>query len=357
MKNHNFNNLSVFFILFISSTNLFSRTTINVFHLFNKSGLQIQELKNSIVLNYNSEGMLVDSTIYSHTTPLSEKYVYVAGKEKGLKLERTFKKEVVLSYLFEYNKVGKRISTTLHGNNNDIIWREFLKYDSNQNLIKKLKYDPSKAINPEMMPGNNNSNKTTWAEIYDYDSTGTVLTRKELYDNYILVITTFDLDSLKAPQKRNEYFDPSIIFQTTLFHNSKNQISHEITVDRFGKSLGSKRFEYDFLSRKTKKIIYDESGLTNRTLSTVYDDDNFKIYDYYSDHLMKLLSTREVILDDLDRTYIELILEGDEKVLEKSVYYYDEKSRISKIKKYDMVRKGGEYKNKIPIILHTYEYD
>ena len=357
MKNSNFNNLSVFFILFINSTSLFSRTTINIFHSFNKSGLQIEELKNSIVLNYNSQGMLVDSTIYSHTTPLNQKYIYVTGKEEKLKLERTFKKEVILSYMFEYNKTGKRISTTLHGNNKNILWKEFLKYDSNQNLIKKLKYDPSKSINPEMLPDHKSSNKTIWSEIYEYDSTGTVLTRKELFNNYILVITTFDLDSLKTPKKRSEYFDPSIIFQTTLFHNSKNQISHEVTVDRFGKSLGSKRYEYDFLGRKTKKVIYNKSGLTDRTLITVYDDDNFKIYDYYSDPLMKILSTREVILDDLDRIYIELMLEGDEKVLEKSVYYYDKKNRISKIKKYDMVRKGKEHKNKIPIILHTYEYD
>ena len=89
--NPNFKNLSVLFILSIGTTGLFSRTTINIFHSFNKSGLQAEELKNSIILNYNSQGMLVDSTIYSHTTPLSEKYVYVTGKEEKLKLERTFK--------------------------------------------------------------------------------------------------------------------------------------------------------------------------------------------------------------------------------------------------------------------------
>jgi hypothetical protein len=357
MNHHIFNNLFILLILFFSSTSLFSKTTINVFHTFKESGLHIQELKNSIVLNYNSKGLLIDSTIYSHTTPLNKKYVYVTGKEERLKLERTFKKEVILSYLFEYNKAGKKMSITLYGNDDNILWKEFLKYDSNQNLIKRLKYDPSKAINPEMMTSQKNSNKTTWAEIYDYDSTGTVLTRKEIYNDYILVITTFDIDSLNIPKKRSEYFDPSIILQTTLFHNSKNQIRHEITVDRFGKSLGSKKYEYDFLGRKIKKIIYNETGLTDGTLRSVYDDDNFKFYDYHYNNSMKLLSTREVILDGLDRNYIELILEGDEKVLEKSVYYYDKKNRISKIKKYDMVRKGKEYKNKIPIILHTYEYD
>ena len=139
MNHHIFNNLFILLILFFSSTSLFSKTTINVFHTYKESGLHIQELKNSIVLNYNSKGLLIDSTIYSHTTPLNKKYVYVTGKEERLKLERTFKKEVILSYLFEYNKAGKKMSITLYGNDDNILWKEFLKYDSNQNLIKKLK--------------------------------------------------------------------------------------------------------------------------------------------------------------------------------------------------------------------------
>ena len=38
-------------------------------------GEETQELKNTVVMKYDSKGLLIDSTIYSHTLPLSEKYV------------------------------------------------------------------------------------------------------------------------------------------------------------------------------------------------------------------------------------------------------------------------------------------
>ena len=54
-------------------------TTIKVFHIFESFGTETQELKNSIIVNFNSKGFIIDSTIYNHTLPLSEKYVYVSG--------------------------------------------------------------------------------------------------------------------------------------------------------------------------------------------------------------------------------------------------------------------------------------
>jgi len=344
-------------LLLISSGSLCSKTTIKVYHLFEQISIPTQELKNSIVINFNDRGLVSDSTIYSHTTPLNKKYVYVSGENEGLKLKHTFKKEMILSYLFNYNKAGKKISTTLIGSDNKILWKEFLKYDSNENLVKKLKYDPSKATNPEMMVNSENTYDMTWAEIYNYDSTGTILERKELYNNYILSITTFDIDSSKIAKKKSEYFDPSIIFQTTYFHNFKKQINHEISVDRFGKSLGSKMFEYDFMGRIIKTKIYNESGLIKHTLNTIYDDDNLKRLYYYTDSSLNRRLIKEVILNDLHNKYIEIKLEGNEKVLEKEVYYYDEKNRISRIKIYDMVRKEKDNNHEIPIMLHTYEYD
>lgn len=344
-------------LLIINSIALCSKTTIKVYHLFEQVGRPIQELKNSIIMNFNDRGLMSDSTIYSHTTPLNKKYVYVSGDDEGLKLEHTFKKEMILSYLFDYNKVGKRVSTTLIGSDSNILWIEFLKYDSDQKLIKKLKYDPSKATNPEMVIDSENTYEMTWAEIYNYDSTGTILERKEVYNNYILSITTFDIDSSKGAKKRSEYFDPSIIYQTTYFHNLKNQINHEISIDRFGKSLGSKLFEYDFMGRIVKSEIYNESGLVDYILSTTYDDDDLKRYYYYSDSSLKKTPIKEVILNDLHDKYIKIKLEGNEKILEKEVYYYDEKNRISRIKIYDMVRKGKGNNDEIPIMLHTYEYD
>ena len=83
-------------------------TTIKVFHVFESFGTQTQELKNSVVINFDSNGFIVDSTIYSHTLPLSEKYVYVSGPNEGLKLRRNYDEEMILSYRFENDKQGKQ---------------------------------------------------------------------------------------------------------------------------------------------------------------------------------------------------------------------------------------------------------
>ena len=83
-------------------------TTIKVFHVFESFGTQTQELKNSVVVNFDSNGFIVDSTIYSHTLPLSEKYVYVSGPNEGLKLRRNYDEEMILSYRFENDKQGKQ---------------------------------------------------------------------------------------------------------------------------------------------------------------------------------------------------------------------------------------------------------
>ena len=64
----------------------------------------------------------------------------------------------------------------------------------------------------------------------------------------------------------------------------------------------------------------------------MFDDDNFKTYDYRSDSILTLSALREVLLDNEGRLYIEAILDGKEKVLEKNVYYYDGQGRVSEIR-------------------------
>ena len=54
---------------------------------------------------------------------------------------------------------------------------------------------------------------------------------------------------------------------------------------------------------------------------------------------------------------MEAILDGQDRLLEKSVYLYDTKGRIKEVKYYDMLRRGREGKDEIPIRAHTYEYD
>ena len=92
----------------------FEKITIKVYHVFKSFGEETQELKNSTIMNFNSQGLMIDSTIYSHTIPLNKKYIYVTGKDEGLKLERTYEKEKVLSYVFEYNKQQKGLQWGNH---------------------------------------------------------------------------------------------------------------------------------------------------------------------------------------------------------------------------------------------------
>ena len=331
--------------------------TIKVFHVFESFGTETQELKNSIVISLDSNGRMTDSTIYSHTLPLSKKYIYVSGPNEGLKLKRSYDKEIVMSYRFEYDKLGNRISTTLSGANDSIYWKEYKKYDDAGNIIKRIRYNPLQAINTDMMTKKSDSGKMIWGESYSYDSTGTVLERKELYNNYVLVISTYDLDSYKKPIKRGEYFDPSVIFQTIYFHNEFNQLTHEVSVGRLGQAFGSRTYDYDILGRRIGTTSYNEYGTIEEKLNTVFDDDNFKTYDYRSDSLLTLSALREVLLDNEGRLYIEAVLDGQEKVLEKNVYYYDERGRISEIRQYDMIRRGRTGNREIPIRVNTYEYD
>ena len=346
-------------ILFISITTLYSYTsiTIKVYHVFENFGTETHELKNSIVMKYDNQGLLVDSTIYSHNVPLHKKYVYVSGINEGLKLKRTYDQEMVLSYLFEYDKGGNRIETSLYGAGDSLYWKEYQKYDLGGNIIKQIRYNPFKAVNPKMMTEKNNVGEMIWGETYDYDSTGTILQCKEFYNNYVLVITTYKLDSLKMPKKKSEYFDPSVISQTIFFHDSLGQLLQERTTGRLGGSLQSKSYEYDVLGRKTLTTIYSSKGKIDKIYNTIFDDDNFKTFDYYSDSLIKLSAIKETILDNQGRKYIETTLDGEDKVLEKNIYYYNKTGNIEKIKKYDMVRRRKNREKEIPIRVHIYEYD
>jgi len=80
-------NYSIWLLCPILVSFVFGETTkIKFFHVFNSFGVETQELKNSIVIHYDKKGFMVDSTVYTHTLPLSEKYVYVLGSDEGLKL-------------------------------------------------------------------------------------------------------------------------------------------------------------------------------------------------------------------------------------------------------------------------------
>ena len=208
-----------------------------------------------------------------------------------------------------------------------------------------------------MFGENYDGEKLVWTESYNFNSLGNSFEIKEMYDNYCLVISTYNLDSTKAPTKIAEYFDPSVLFQTTFFHNENGLLSHEVSVGYLGQSLGSKTYDYDEDGQRVKQTIYNAQGTLQEITSFVFNDDSIISYDYFSDSLLKLSSIKELLLDSFGRPYIETIADGDDRVLEKNVYYYDEVGRVSKIKNYDMIRREREDDEKIPIRVHSYEYD
>ena len=331
-------------------------TTIKVYHVFESFGTETQELKYSTIINYNKKGLISDSTIYSHDIPLSEKYVYLTGESEGLQLQRTYDKEVVLSYKFEYDLLKRKTSTSLFGSNDSIYWKEHYKYDDNSNLYKLIRFDPNKAINPEMIDDVENG-EIIWAEKYSYFENGSGFEHRELYNNYCLTITSYSFDSLRTPVKRKEYFDPSVIFQTIYFHDTNGNLTQETTSGYLGTSLGSTKYEYDKYNRKIKEVVYNERGELEKTYNTIIDDENHVFYNYYSDSLVNFLTIRETRLNNNGSVFIETIFDGHDKLLEKNVFYYDKNKRIVEIKKYDMIRKNNPKNDNIPVQVHTYEYN
>ncbi len=353
MKNYYLLPIYIILYLFDSQVDC-SSTTIKFYTLFESFGSQTQELKNSTVINYNESGLAVDSTLFSHSVPLSEKYVYVTGIAEGVKLQKTYDKKPVLSYRFTYDMNKNRSSTSLYGIGDTLFWREFYKYDNTNRIIKTLRYSPGKAINIEKKLFKDEQ-EPTWKENFIYDSTGFKLKKEEIYDGYILEQTDFYKDDNGVYIKKNEYFDPSVIFRTTYLHNEFGQIINEITVERYGNSLESRDYNYDEFGNKIKTHIYGSSGLLTEKLEIIHYELKQRITKVRLDSAENIINEIEIRLDDLYRPIVEAIIDRDKRLIEKKVYKYDIFDRISSIKTYDMLRRGKN-DHEIPTTLITYEY-
>ena len=146
------------------------------------------------------------------------------------------------------------------------------------------------------------------------------------------------------------------MFRSIYFHNEESRLTHETSVGRLGQSIGSRAYEYDILGRRTKSTLYNSNGVVEETLNYVFDDDDFKNYEYLVDSTLKLISKKEMLLNDMGWPYIEAILDGEERLLEKNVFSYDDRGRIAQIKQYDMIRRGRD-DQQIPVKVMTYEYE
>ncbi|HJM34363.1 MAG TPA: hypothetical protein QF697_07290, partial [Candidatus Marinimicrobia bacterium] len=182
------------------------------------------------------------------------------------------------------------------------------------------------------------------------------LEKEEIYDGYVLEVTTFDIDSLGIPQKRGEYFDPSVIFRTMYFHNEFGQLVSEITVERLGKSQESKSYEYDGFGRRIKTIVYNSDGLLMGTINKIYRELDSRITEVRADSSGSAFMEIETRLDQENRPFVQAVIDEEGRLTEKRVFKYDINNRVASIKSYDMLRRGKD-DQEIPITVMTYEYE
>ena len=100
-----------------------------------------------------------------------------------------------MHFKYEYSIEGHLVSKYLYGNNdNSLKWHEFYKYYSNGNLMKIIRFDPSK-VNPENKIDGvlTDPNNMPWGETFSYNESGSVQDHKEFYGGYILESTIFDI--------------------------------------------------------------------------------------------------------------------------------------------------------------------
>ena len=115
--------------------------TIKTYTISRNFGTETRELSHSTFVRYNSKQQVIDSTLYVHNIPLSEKYSYINFNDrKSLKKLKGI--ERLMHFKYEYSIEGHLVSKYLYGNNNDSLkWREFYKYYSNGKLLKIIRFD------------------------------------------------------------------------------------------------------------------------------------------------------------------------------------------------------------------------
>ena len=189
--------------------------TIRTYQISRNFGSETRELTQSTFVRYHNN-KIIDSTIYLHNIPLSEKFSYIDyNNRKSLKKLKGI--ERLLHFKYEYNISGQLVFKALYGNSDDSLkWKEFYKYYTNGNLWKLIKFDPSK-VNPENHITNSDptNNKMPWGESFIYNSDGIVQKHNEFYDGFILESTEYDLDSTGSIVIKSENYDPSIMNKTT----------------------------------------------------------------------------------------------------------------------------------------------
>ena len=330
--------------------------TIKTYNISRNFGTETRELTQSTFVRYNSKKEIIDSTLYRHNIPLSEKYSYINFNDRK-SLQKLEGVERLMHFTYEYNLEGKLISKFLYGNNNDSLkWREFYKYYSNGKLWKVIRFDPSK-VNPEnKIDGQLSDPKNMpWGETFSYNDSGTIKEHKEFYAGFIIESTTYDIDTSGSIIIKEENFDPSIMKKTTYSYND-NGLLNEIINSRRGFSIGSESHEYDNSRRKNKINHYDLNGNLEKTSTYIYEIKENRETKIITDSSKKLILRIESKKNSSNKNIIEATFDGKSRLIQKKAVGYDANGRLSRVHDYDMLKPG---KNGNPILINiiTYEYD
>tara|TARA_Y100001970_G_C14130173_1_gene801261 strand:- start:85 stop:1152 length:1068 start_codon:yes stop_codon:yes gene_type:complete len=329
---------------------------IKTYSISRNFGTEIRELTQTTFVRYNSKHQIVDSTLYIHNIPLSEKYSYMNFNDRK-SLQKLQGVERIMHFKYEYNIEGKLISKFLFGNNNDSLkWREFYKYYSNGNLWKIIRFDPSK-VNTENKIDDSLSdpNNMPWGETFTYNDAGTIKEHKEFYAGFIIESTIYDTDTSGSIIIKEENFDPSIMKKTTYSYND-NGLVNEIINSRRGFSIGSEIHTYDKSGRKNKIDYFDLNGNLEKTSTYLYDIHEKRKTKIITDSSKKLIRRIETKNNSNNKKIIQATFDGKSRLIQKKTIGYDINGRLSRIHDYDML-KPGEDGTPILINIITYEYD
>ena len=351
-------NIILYTFLFFSSfiAGKTKTKTIKTYNISRNFGTETRELTQSTFVRYNTKNQIIDSTLYIHNIPLSDKYSYVNLNDRK-SLQKLDGIERLMHFTYEYNLQGKLISKYLYGNNNDSLkWREFYKYYSNGKLWKIIRFDPKKVNTKNKIDGLlPDPNNMPWGETFSYNEDGTIKEHKEFYAGYIIESTIYDVDTSGAIIIKQENFDPSIMKKVTYSYNENGTLD-EIINSRRGFSIGSESHEYDNDGNKNKIDYYDLNGNLEKTttlLENKYERRKTKII---TDSSKKLIRRIESIKNSYEQKIIEATFDGKSRLIQKKTIGYDSSGRLSRIHDYDMLKptENGE-----PILINiiTYEYD
>ena len=102
--------------------------------------------------------------------------------------------------------------------------------------------------------------------------------------------------------------------------------------------------------------MYNSDGLLKETINKIYRELDSRITEVQADSSGSAFMEIETRLDQVNRPFVQAVIDEEGRLTEKRVFKYDIQNRVASIKSYDMLRRGKD-DQEIPITVMTYEYE